>query len=268
MLGPYLPGRPPSRIGAGPPGYHRRVADFLVPQPLPPEPGPPGALDAARAALAALGPRMLADGLAVGRAGNLSVRVGDAVAITPSGVSYDELEPADICVVPVVDGAVAGGALTEPTGRVPSSETPLHLAVYAATPALAVVHTHSPEVVALSAVRDVLPAIHYTIAMLGGPVRVVPYARFGSAELAALTAAGLRDRSAVILGQHGAVCSGASLAQAYERAQLLEWLARCYRLAGAYGRPRLLTDGQLAQVAAELTRRNYGATPAPADGDY
>jgi L-fuculose-phosphate aldolase len=261
MLGPYFPGHPPSRIGAGPPGYHRGVADFLLPQPVPPEPGPPGALDDARAALAALGPRMLADGLAVGRAGNLSVRVGDAVAITPSGVSYDELRPADICVV-----AVAGGALTQPTGRVPSSETPLHLAIYAATPALAVVHTHSPEVVALSTVRDVLPAIHYTIAMLGGPVRVIPYARFGSPELAALTAAGLRGRSAVILGQHGAVCSGASLAQAYERAQLLEWLARCYRLAGAYGRPKVLTDGQLAQVAAELTRRDYGAAPVRADG--
>jgi L-fuculose-phosphate aldolase len=258
MLGPYLPGRPPSRIGAGLPGYHRGVADFLLPQSLPAEPGPPGALDDARAALAALAPRMLADGLAVGRAGNLSVRVGDAVAITPSGVSYDGLQPADICVV-----AVADGALTEHTGRVPSSETPLHLATYAATPALAVVHTHSPEVVALSAVRDVLPAIHYTIAMLGGPVRVIPYARFGSPELAALTVAGLRGRSAVILGQHGAVCSGASLTQAYERAQLLEWLARCYRLAGAYGRPKVLTDGQLAEVAAELTRRNYGADSGP-----
>jgi L-fuculose-phosphate aldolase len=235
------------------------VADFLLPQPLPAEPGSPGALDDARAALAALGSRMLADGLAVGRAGNLSVRVGDAVAITPSGVSYDELEPADICVVPVAGSTPAGGALTQPTGRVPSSETPLHLAIYAATPALAVVHTHSSEVVALSAVRDVLPAIHYTIAMLGGPVRVVPYARFGSPELAALTVAGLRGRSAVILGQHGAVCSGASLGRAYERAQILEWLARCYRLAGAYGRPKVLTDGQLAEVAAELTRRNYGA---------
>jgi L-fuculose-phosphate aldolase len=237
------------------------VADFLLPQP--PSAEPPGALEQARAALAALGPRMLADGLAVGRAGNLSVRVGDHVAITPSGVSYAGLGPADICVVPA-----AGGAGERPGGRVSSSETPLHLAVYAATPAQAIVHTHSPEVVALSAVRDVLPAIHYTIAMLGGPIRVVPYARFGSPELAALSAAGLRDRSAVILGQHGAVCTGATLDQAYERAQILEWLARCYRLAGEYGRPRLLTDGQLAEVAAELSRLNYGATAGPPDGGH
>jgi L-fuculose-phosphate aldolase len=262
MVGPYFPGRPPSRIGAGRPGYHRLVADFLLPQPAPAQ--PPGALEQARAALAALGPRMLADGLAVGRAGNLSVRVGDHVAITPSGVSYAGLGPADICVVP----AVGDAGDQPPGGRVPSSETPLHLAVYAATPAQAIVHTHSPEVVALSAVRDVLPAIHYTIAMLGGPVRVVPYARFGSPELAALTAAGLRDRSAVILGQHGAVCIGATLDQAYERAQILEWLARCYRLAGEYGRPRLLTDGQLAEVAAELSRIHYGAAGAPTDKDH
>ena len=82
----------------------------------------------------------------------MSVRAGDTVAITPSGVSYAEMRPEDVCLV-TLDG-------TEPAGLVqetPSSETPMHLAIYAATKAGAVVHTHSPEVIALSAAREELP---------------------------------------------------------------------------------------------------------------
>ena len=80
----------------------------------------------------------------------------------------------------------------------------MHLAVYAATGAAAVVHTHSPEVIALSAARPELPAIHYAITALGGPVRVAPYVRFGSAGLAAAAVGALAGRSAVILRNHGA----------------------------------------------------------------
>src|SRR6266581_1363622 len=109
--------------------------------------------------------RLLEDGLAVGSAGNMSVRAGDEVLITPSGIAYREMRAADICAVGL-DGTVLGAPAE------PSSETPMHLAVYAATQAGAVVHTHSPEVIALSAVCDELPAIHYAIVGLGGPVRV------------------------------------------------------------------------------------------------
>jgi L-fuculose-phosphate aldolase len=195
--------------------------------------------------------RLLADGLAVGSAGNISVRAGGGVLITPSGVPYPDLTPADICAVDMT-GALLGG-----TGE-PSSETPMHLAVYAATPARAVVHTHSPEVVALSAVRDELPAIHYAITSLGGPVRVARYTRFGSEDLAAAAVAALAGRNAAILGNHGAISYGASLAEAYDRALLLEWLARVHRLACSRGEPRILTAAELDEVAAEMRRRRYG----------
>jgi L-fuculose-phosphate aldolase len=134
----------------------------------------------------------------------------------------------------------------------------MHLAIYAATSAAAVVHTHSPEVIALSATRSELPAIHYAITSLGGPVRVAPYLRFGSAGLAAAATAALADRSAVILRNHGAVSYGRDLAQAYDRALLLEWLARTYRLALCYGDPATLSARQLDDVAAEMRRRRYG----------
>lgn len=193
---------------------------------------------------------MLDDGLAIGSAGNLSVRDGDEILITPSGIAYRDLRPDDICVVGL-DGARSGDAE-------PSSETPMHLAVYAATGAGAVVHTHSPEVIALSAVRGDLPAIHYAIVSLGGPVRVAEYTRFGSQDLARAAVAALSGRSAAILRNHGAISYGATLAEAYDRALLLEWLAHVHRLASSRGQPRILSQAELDEVAAEMRRRRYG----------
>ena len=237
-------------------------------------------LQAARAQLVSYSARLLDDGLAVGSAGNISVRLGDLVAITPSGISYAEMRPEDVCVVATdgtepdgaePDGAEPDGAEpdgTEPDGmrntETPSSETPMHLAIYAATKAGAVVHTHSPEVIALSAVFGKLPAIHYAIHALGGTVRVAPYTRFGSEGLAQAAVLALDGRRAAILANHGAICYGKTLAQAYDNAMLLEWLARTYRLARMLGEPTILTDEQLEEVGAEARRRRYGREQAEA----
>lgn len=216
-----------------------------------------GEFRAARAQLASYSARLVDDGLAVGTAGNISVRAGDIVAITPSGVGYREMRPADVCLI-TLDGTRLPGDAGPGGPATPSSETPMHLAIYAATSAAAVVHTHSPEVAALSAARPELPAIHYAISELGGPVRVAPYLRFGSAGLAAAAAEALEGRSAVILRNHGAVTYGRDLDQAYDRALLLEWLARTYRLALSYGDPAILSAAELAEVTAETRRRRYG----------
>lgn len=208
-------------------------------------------LEAARAELVRYAARLVADGLAIGAAGNLSARTGELIAITPSGIGYDELTPRDICVVTPAGDEVEAA-------ETPSTELPMHLAVYAATDAGAIVHTHSAEVVALSATCNELPAVHYAITGLGGPVRVANYTRFGSADLADAAVAALEGRQAVILQNHGAVCYGATLAAAYDRALLLEWLARVYRLARAHGEPRILSQAELDEVSAEARRRRYG----------
>ena len=223
-------------------------------------PSAPDGLGPARTELVSYGNRLLADGLSIGSAGNLSVRVGDVVAISPSGVAYQRMRAADICLVTLKGAQLAHHEAERET---PSSETPMHLAIYAATSAAAIVHTHSPEVIALSAARPELPAIHYAITALGGPVRVAPYARFGSAQLAEAAVAALDGRSAVILRNHGAVTYGADLAQAYDRALLLEWLACTYRLGLAYGEPAVLSAAELDEVAAESRRRRYGTRTAP-----
>lgn len=210
---------------------------------------------AGREQLVSYSRRLLDDGLAIGSAGNMSMRLGSTVIITPSGVPYRDMRPAQICEIGLDGTAVSVPATV-------SSETPMHLAIYAATDAGAVVHTHSPEVIALSAVFDELPAIHYAIHALGGPVRVAPYTRFGSDGLASAAVLALSSRRAAILQNHGAICYGRTLTEAYERALLLEWLAHTYRLARALGEPKILTDAQLAEVAAEARRRRYGGAAA------
>ena len=202
-----------------------------------------------REAVVAYSRRMAGDGLAVGTSGNVSVRTGDLIAITPTGVAYDDLTAADVCLVDL-DGAPVDARLR------PSSEVPMHTALYAATDAGAVVHTHPLHATALSTLLDELPPVHYLIAQLGGPVRVVPYAPYGTEELARLGVEGLADRTAVILANHGATTYGAHLEQAYTRSVYLEWLCRLYAQARTLGEPRLLDAEQLE--AARVAFGGYG----------
>lgn len=190
--------------------------------------------------------RLRPDGLVVLTAGNVSVRSGDLVAITPGSFDYDELTPERICVIHL-DGAVAEARLT------PSSEVPMHLAVYNAVPeARAVVHTHAPYASALSTVVDELPALHYLIAELGGPVRVAPYATFGSEALAESVARALEGRTAALLGNHGTIAFGDTLDEAYSRTVLLEWLSALYLRSSLLGEPRLLPDEEIDRVTQKL----------------
>lgn len=206
--------------------------------------------------LVAYARRMAPDDLAPGTSGNLSVRRGEVMAITPSGMPYERMNPADICLVRISDTVLLSGPR-------PSTETPMHLAMYQASSAAAIVHTHSPFVVALSAVLDELPAIHYAMADLGGPVRVAPYLRFGTGKLAASAAAALAGRSAVILRNHGALTCGPTLARAYERARTLEWLARVYWYARLAGTPQTLSESALTEVSDAMRALRYGETGAP-----
>ncbi|MDT7554727.1 MAG: L-fuculose-phosphate aldolase [Pseudonocardiales bacterium] len=184
--------------------------------------------------------------LVVGTAGNVSVRAGDLVAISPSGVAYETLTP-DRVGVHRVDGEPVEAPLR------PSSELPLHLAIYGATTALAVVHTHGVASTAVSTVLDELPASHYYTAMFGGPVRVSPYATFGTEALAESVVTALRGRSAAIMGNHGAVTVAATLSQAYALAEYLEYLCDVHLRALATGLPvRTLPSAEIAQMALRI----------------
>lgn len=206
--------------------------------------------DDLRAELVDYSARLLGAGLCIGTAGNLSVRSGDQVLITPSSIPAEELR-ADQMTTVALDGRIIDAPAR------PSSELPLHLAVHGANDVGAVVHTHSPYATVLSITVDVLPAVHYTINGLGGPVRVVPYATFGSEQLADGVRAGLRERFGVILQNHGTVTYGRTLAEAFYRAQLLEWLATLYWRASQLGAPRILDEDELRLVREQGQRLRY-----------
>ncbi|WUH94155.1 class II aldolase/adducin family protein [Streptomyces sp. NBC_00433] len=190
--------------------------------------------------------RTVTDGLVVGTSGNVSARVGDLVVVTPTAMPYDRLRPQDLVAVDL-EGRQVRGALR------PTSELPLHLAVYGGTDAQAIVHTHAPHATAVSTLVDELPPIHYVTAALGGPVRVAPYALYGTPELAALALAALADRTACLLGNHGTLAYGSTLDVAYERTAQLEWMSHVWLLATASGGPRLLTPADLAAAATRLS---------------
>ena len=194
-----------------------------------------------RAAIVEYCLKMQADDLTVGTSGNVSARSGDLIAITPSGVDYDDLTPETVCVIDI-DGNTVEGDLE------PSSEVPMHTAVYQATDAGAVVHSHPMYCTALSVTMDEVPPVHYMLALLGGPVRVAPYARFGSPELAQGSVDAMVDRTGVLLRNHGATTYGPTLAKAYTRSLYLEWVCRLYHQAKQIGEPTLLTLEQLEEV--------------------
>ncbi|MEV5339163.1 class II aldolase/adducin family protein [Streptomyces sp. NPDC052676] len=202
-------------------------------------------------ALVATARRTVADGLVVGTSGNVSVRIGETVLVTPSGVPYDRLSPADLTAVDL-DGRQVRGTL------VPTSELPMHLAVYRHTDALAVVHTHAVHATAVSTLVTELPLIHYMAAALGGPVRVAPYATYGTEELAGNMLRALDGRSGCLLQNHGTLTYGTTLDQAYDRTAQLEWMCRLWLTASSVPNltPTLLSEDQLNEVAERL--RGYG----------
>jgi L-fuculose-phosphate aldolase len=213
----------------------------------------PGSLERERAQLAAACRRLAVAGLVHGTAGNLSVRHGDVIAITPTGAQLESLEAGDVTLIDAT-GKVVGGGLR------PTSELDLHLAVYERYGAGAVVHTHAPMSTAVSCVLEELPCVHYEMVLLGGSVRVAPYTTFATPELAAAAVDALQGRTAALLANHGTVTFGADLDGAVRATELLEWAATLYWRAAQLGTPRVLDEAELADVLAVATRRSYGTT--------
>ena len=210
-------------------------------------------LPAARTAIVSACLDLARAGLVTVTAGNVSVREADLVAVTPSGVRYQRLTP-DLVGVHRLDGTPVEAPLA------PTSELPLHLAVYRARPELgAVVHTHSPAATALSALVDEVPPVHYYTALFGGPVRVAPYATYGTSELAGHVVRALDQRTGCLMRNHGAVTAGPDLDTALDKSSYLEWLCDVSLRAAAAGTPRLLSPAELDTVAAKLA--GYGQQP-------
>ncbi|ROR54501.1 L-fuculose 1-phosphate aldolase [Luteococcus japonicus] len=193
---------------------------------------------------------MQGQGLVVGTAGNVSVRLGDLVVISPSGVAYEELTP-EMVGVHDMSGAPVEASLK------PSSELPLHLAVYRGTDAGAITHNHAPASTAVGLVCDEVPVSHYYSSMFNGPIRVAPYAHFGTDELAKNVCTALEGRHGALMANHGAVTVGATLDKAFGLLPYLEYVCEVQLKAMATGAPvKLLTQEQVSYTVEAL--KGYG----------
>lgn len=198
------------------------------------------------------------DGLVLGTAGNVSVRVSrtgapDGFAITATGAEFATMEPRHVVLVDI-DGNLLAGDLE------PTSELGLHLGLYRAGDTGAIVHTHAPMATALSCVLDELPCIHYQMLTLGGAVPVAGYETFGTQELVHSVLGAMEGRPAVLMANHGALTHGHTLELAVSHTMLLEWACQMYWRAASIGTPRALDTEQQMAVIRQVLARNYGQT--------
>ncbi len=209
-------------------------------------------LQSVREQLVECGVRLLRKGLLTQTSGNLSIRLSaGAMAITPTSIEYDQHDARRHRRVRHGRG--------RPSGRQsPSSETPLHAAVYQHRDDInAIVHTHSLQATTLAILGMPIPAVHYIIASLNTTtVPVAPYATYGTPELAA----SVRDTfqapcMAVLIANHGMVAGGRTLKQAADGAETTEILAGYYYRGLAVGQPNILTASQMDEVLAKYRRK-------------
>jgi L-fuculose-phosphate aldolase len=218
-------------------------------------------LQSERTEIARFGKKLLTAQLTSGTGGNLSIynRREGLIAISPSGMDYDEMKPADI---PVVDG----NGLTVDGNRKPSSELGFHLALYRTRLDVhAVVHTHSVYATTMACLNWEIPAVHYLVAYSGHKVPLAPYATFGTDELAANVAGAIGAHNAVLLANHGLVTVGPNLATAFTVAEEIELVARIYYQAKGIGQPVILPEGEMSRVIEKFAVYGQKGTQATED---
>lgn len=209
-------------------------------------------IDAARQQIVAAGLKMIEQKMIAGSWGNLSIKINTSCcAITPSGHSYDSLNTEDVIVVDMQGNKIVGTLI-------PSSETPLHLAVYEAIPeAQAIVHTHSIYASACAAMHKPIPAlIEDLVQIIGGSVDVAEYALPGTEALAANAVKALQNKKAALLANHGVVCWGSSLNSALMTAEIVEKAAQIYCICETMGGAKLLPEADIA-VMHDFYKQHY-----------
>jgi len=208
-----------------------------------------------RGELARVAKKLDTQGLNRGSSGNLSVRCGDGMLITPSGMGAEGLT-GDHMVLMSLDGEASGKLK-------PSSEWLFHRDIYAARPEFgAVIHTHSVAATTLACMRRDIPPFHYMILMAGGDsIRCSGYATFGTQELSDAVLEAMQDRRACLMANHGMIAAGKNLADAFKLAVEVETLAEQYLRALQAGGPELLTDDELLDVQRQFAELRYGEQP-------
>lgn len=208
-----------------------------------------------KAQLIEAGRQMLGKGLTVETWGNLSLRDPDTglIYLTPSAMPYDTIQESDV-VVMTPDGAVAEGT------RKPTVEAGMHLRILRARPEInAIIHTHPLYSLVFGVQhREIPPIIDEAAQVLGGTVRVADYALPGTEALAENAQKALGSRGmACLLANHGAVCLGRDMDQAFRVGTVLEMTAHIYQMALATGTPQIISGEHVAYMK-DFMDNHYG----------
>ena len=200
-----------------------------------------------RRAIVETGASLFSRRLTHGRTGNVSVRAGEEMVVTPTGVSLGDLDAGGLSRVSL-DGE-------RRSGPAPSKEWFLHAAMYRARPeAGAVIHLHSTYSVAVSCLADVdpsdaLPPLTAYFAMRVGRLPMLPYFAPGDRAMGPVAREAAVRHAALLLANHGPIVAAPSLGEALDVVEELEETARLHLL--LQGRPtRPLTEAQVAALRA------------------
>ncbi|KHJ67264.1 fuculose phosphate aldolase [Pantoea rodasii] len=195
--------------------------------------------------------KMSAMGLNQGTSGNISVRFGNGMLITPTSVPYEELSPDDIVYVDNSGDAEAG--------KNPSSEWRFHLDILKSKPEENVVlHNHAISATAVAVMNKPIPAIHYMVAAAGGNIiPCAPYATYGTQALSDHAVKALSGYKATLLQHHGMITTAKTLEKALWLAQEVEVLAKLYLSILPIMDPApILSDAHIDEVLHKF--RGYG----------
>jgi len=189
--------------------------------------------------------RLLYDrGYVASNDGNISVRCGDRLIMTPSGVSKGRMTE-DMLLVTDLEGNVLEG------NRHPTSEGKMHLAVYRHRPDVrAVVHAHPPVSTAFAACRKGLETPYLAELVVGlGTVPCTPeFAMLSTEEVPESVVPYLPDHNAVLLANHGSLTWGGDLWEAFDRMETVEHTAKILMNIQTIGGGVPLTEAQVAQL--------------------
>jgi len=215
----------------------------------------------AQTAICAMGRKLLENNLVAGTWGNISVRIDtERMVITPTAEDYTKLTPSDIPEVSLTDGRFVG--------KKPSSEWRLHAAIYAARPDIeAVIHTHSMNASTVASTRRNVPPILDDMAQIIGPgVRCAAYALPSTKKIVRVTMRALRGRNAALLANHGAVCLGRDLDEAFTCCVILEKACRAYIEADFIGGAKSINHLEASFMHQYYLRKYARKNKEPRDG--
>lgn len=196
--------------------------------------------------------KLITHHLTKGTGGNISVfnREKELIAISPSGIDYDQLTPEDIVIVNLQHEVVDGM-------HKPSSELNMHSIFYKKRNDLnAIVHTHSTFAKTLASLRWDLPAVSYLVAYAGKNVRCAEYASFGTEQLAINAFEAMKNRKAALLANHGMIAGAHDLKNAFNVAEEIEFCAEIYYRSKQLGNPIILDDTEMESMLNSF--KTYG----------